>query len=153
MTPERKAMARRLNMVRDAIATLARELPGMPGAAASTAVPYTEDELMRLAVLAEAAHAARGIITAPAPRAKETVWHELAKLIEWHLRQLLEQAGVALVGDDWNGPLVKLIKVAINLVEDGVTVTEDAISKVLQRAKSDHTRPLRPVGSNRRATR
>jgi hypothetical protein len=128
--------ARRTARVKAAMNTLALDLPPMLDAAGSkVTIPYSDDQMFKLVVLARAAKDAQGIIVAPRPPHKETSWHETAHLIDWHMRQVLAQLGVAEVGNDSKGPLVGIVKAAIAAVE-GLSVSEDAISKALQRGAS-----------------
>ena len=136
LTSRRAEIARQTTRIKAAINTLADELPPMLEAGSSKdTIPYSDSQMLTLVVLARAAQDARNIIVAPEPPHREQAWHDTAQLIEWHICQLLAQVGVSNAYDDAKGPLVRVIKAAIEEVE-GLTVTGDAISKALQRAAS-----------------
>jgi hypothetical protein len=135
-TPKHAEIARRVAKIKGAIDTLVHDFAPMLSAAASkSSILYSNDQMLRLVTLVQAAKDAQGIIVAPEPRHKETPWHDMAKLIEWHLHQLLAPLGVSKPGNDSKGPLVRVVKAAIDAVEH-LNLSEDAISKALQRSAS-----------------
>lgn len=68
----------------------------------------------------------------PPPRQKS--WHMDAILLALHCRRVIREAGYnAVVGDDYNGPLVRLVLSLMKMSDVRGGATENAISKVLQR--------------------
>ncbi len=115
----------RLKELRKAIELLARH-PFKPSNI------FSDEENLRLDILFEAARNATDIITAPDPPHKEesSVWHDVARLIAWHVERLLLEAGrVDLIGKP-GGPLMDVI--AELLQQIGIHKDPDAVRKVLE---------------------
>ncbi len=128
--------AKRIAKIKSAIDILVNDLePMLVAAALKISIPYSNDQILNLVRLVQAAKDAQGIIVAPKPPHKETPWHEMARLIEWHLHQLLAPLRGSKPGNDLKGPLVRVVKAAIAAVGH-LNVSEDAISKALQRSAS-----------------
>lgn len=142
VTPERADLAERVSRVKQAIKILAADLPPLvDGALQNPVLLYGDDDVARLALLASAVQEAQGVIRGPEPPHKETVWHETAKLVEWHILQIINPGRAEKIGNDWNGPMVKIIQRAIETVE-GAILTVDSISKALKRDEKARHRVL-----------
>jgi hypothetical protein len=132
LSPERRDFAERITRVKDAIDTLASELPDMVSAFARSG-RYSFEEITRLASLAEGSRVGRGVINTTKARAKEAPWHETVKLLNWYLQNLLLLTEATYRGLGATGPIVMVIKQMLFAAEEP-HVTEQAISKALLRS-------------------
>jgi hypothetical protein len=130
--------APRIARVKDAIATLEIDLPKMLAKAGYRG--FSQDQVLRLAVLTEASAAARDIIVLPKPAHREIPWHETAKLLNWYLESILDSVGYpkqAIHSNDTKvSPMASIILELLAMAE-GLHLTEQALRKRLLRSDKD----------------